>query len=90
MEFCALVQNNLSLLQVRIESAMRFMTSCLLPTVSVRRVPRYFAVCLRDTRDPSANLLEDCFRFKVRLMHYPYSVPYYNNGIPFVFLSVVG
>ena len=69
MEFCVLVQNSLSLLQVRIESAMRLMASCLLSTLSVRRVPRYVAVCLRGTRDPSANLIEDCFRFKVKLMH---------------------
>ena len=49
------------------------------------------AVCLRGTRDPSANLIEDCFRFKVKLMHfYPNLVPYCNSGIPFVFLSVVG
>ena len=27
------------------------------------------AVCLRGTRDPSANLIEDSFRFKVKLMH---------------------
>ena len=88
MHFCASIQDNLSLLQVRIESAMRFMIFCLLSTGYVRKVPRYVAACLRGTRDPSVNFIEDCFRFKMRLI-YPDSVPYY-NGITFVFLSMVG
>ena len=73
MEFCALVQNSLSLLQVRIESAMRFITSCSLSTLSVRRVPRYVAVCLRGTRDPSANLIEDCFQIYLYIYMWIYT-----------------
>ena len=68
----ALFQNNLSLLHVRVQSAIRFMISLWLSTVSVSNVPKYTADLFRGTAVPSRYLMDDwydCFQLRVRFTH---------------------